>query len=241
MKPITFAHRGGRADRVENTLEAFSHAKDRGATGVESDVRLSGDGVPVLAHDATLRRGVRRVKVAGAPAVELAGLDVPRLADLYEAVGTGMQVSLDVKTPVAGVPSIEVARAAGDEARERLWLCSPDLDVLRELRDRDPTVRLVHSTTRRAIFESIERHAATLAEERIDAFNLHRTEWSKGLVTLFHRFAVLAFAWDAQEARHLREVLAYGVDGVYSDHVDRMVAVVAEFDTSAREDPGPPG
>lgn len=233
MTPITFAHRGGAAHRPENTVEAFVRAKARGAGGLESDVRLSADGVPVLAHDAALRRGLRRslrrVKVAATPAVALASLGVPRLADLYEAVGPGMQVSLDVKTADAGAPAVAVARAAGDAAVERLWLCSPDLDVLRTLRAGDRDVRLVHSTTRRAITGNIERHAATLAEERIDAFNLHRTEWSKGLVTLFHRFDVLAFAWDVQETRHLREVLGYGVDAVYSDHVDRMVAVVAEF------------
>jgi hypothetical protein len=32
-----------------------------------------------------------------------------------------------------------------------------------------------------------------------------------------------------QEVRHLRAVLAMGIDGVYSDHVDRMVATVAEW------------
>ncbi len=50
-----------------------------------------------------------------------------------------------------------------------------------------------------------------------------------GLVGLFHRFGVQAFGWDAQEVRHLRELLAMGIDGVYSDHVARMVATVGEF------------
>ena len=54
-------------------------------------------------------------------------------------------------------------------------------------------------------------------------------EWTAGLVGLFHRFGLRAFAWDVQEARHLRAVLAMQVDGVYSDHVDRMVATVAEW------------
>jgi len=40
---------------------------------------------------------------------------------------------------------------------------------------------------------------------------------------------VRAFAWDAQEVRHLRELLAMDVDALYSDHVARMVATVGEF------------
>jgi glycerophosphoryl diester phosphodiesterase len=59
--------------------------------------------------------------------------------------------------------------------------------------------------------------------------NLHYSEWTKGLVALFHRFGILAFAWDVQEVRHLQAMLRFGVDGLYSDHVERMVAVVAEW------------
>jgi glycerophosphoryl diester phosphodiesterase len=67
-----------------------------------------------------------------------------------------------------------------------------------------------------------ERRAATLAKVGIDAVNLHNTQWSGGLTTLFHRFEVLAFGWDAQLPRELDELLDMGIDAVYSDHVDRM-------------------
>ncbi len=236
LAPITFAHRGGVAGlgaaaraAAENSIEAFLRAKEAGVGGVESDVRLSADGVPVLAHDAKLRRGLRRATIAREPADELAAWGVPRLADLYEAVGTDLDVSLDVKSPDAAEPTIAVARRAGGRALERLWLCSPDLAALESLRERHDAVRLVHSTTRGSVDENIEAHAARLAHAGIDAFNLHRREWSTGLVVLFHRFDVLAFAWDVQEVRHLREVLAHGVDAVYSDFPDRMVATVAEW------------
>lgn len=229
MSPITFAHRGGAPDRRENTLEAFRHARDAGAEGLESDVRLSADGHPVLSHGARVRRAVRWRRIDRATAGELSDLAVPTLADLYRDVGTDLHVSLDLKTADAGPVAIETARAAADGVLERLWLCSPDLEVLRELRRREPDVRLVHSTARDAVEDSMERHAALLAEARVDAVNLHRTEWSTGLVVLFHRFDMLAFGWDAQEVRHLRGLLSYGVDAVYSDHVDRMVATVAEW------------
>ena len=49
--PIGFAHRGARAHAPENTLEAFRLALRLGATGLESDVWLTADGVAVLDHD----------------------------------------------------------------------------------------------------------------------------------------------------------------------------------------------
>ncbi|HRE03321.1 MAG TPA: glycerophosphodiester phosphodiesterase, partial [Ilumatobacteraceae bacterium] len=53
--PIAFAHRGGKAHAPENTIEAFTLGLQMGATGIESDVWLTSDGVPVLDHDGEVR------------------------------------------------------------------------------------------------------------------------------------------------------------------------------------------
>ena len=50
------AHRGDSACHAENSREAIASALAKGAQWLEIDVRLSADGVPVLQHDATLRR-----------------------------------------------------------------------------------------------------------------------------------------------------------------------------------------
>ena len=68
--------------------------------------------------------------------------------------------------------------------------------------------------------------------------NLHHSEWTAGLVALFHRFEVSAFAWDVQEVRHLRSMLRMGVDALYCDRVDRMVATVGEWGERATWSPG---
>jgi glycerophosphoryl diester phosphodiesterase len=225
--PITFAHRGASADAPENTLEAFRLALQLGARGLESDARLSSDGEVVLVHGAVARLGWRRRRVAQTTAAELATLGVPRLVDLYEALGSDYELSLDVYDPAAGKVLVDVARDAG--ALERLWLCSSKPSLLQSLGRRAPGARLVHSIRRRKLEIPLERHAAELAELGIDVFNMHRSDWTAGVVGLFHRFGLLAFAWDAQEVRHLRELLAMGIDALYSDHVARMVATVGEF------------
>ena len=72
-----------------------------------------------------------------------------------------------------------------------------------------------------------ERRAAQLSDAGIDAVNLHHSDWTGGLTTLFHRFDVCTFGWDAQFERVLDNLLTMGIDGVYSDHVDRMMEAVA--------------
>jgi glycerophosphoryl diester phosphodiesterase len=233
MAPITFAHRGGRADEApENSLAAFRRALALGATGLESDARLSADGQVVLVHGPTVRSGMRRAKVRSLPAARLAELGVPRLSDLYAEVGTDFELSLDLKEPKLTGPIVAVARDAG--VLDRLWLCARELPELESARRADPDVRLVHSMGRRAYGDALERHASTLARAGVAALNLREAEWSLGLVTLTHRFNLRAFAWDAQEYRRIRAVLEMGVDAIYSDHVDRMVAAVGEW---ATEDP----
>jgi glycerophosphoryl diester phosphodiesterase len=227
--PITFAHRGASADAPENTLEAFRLALHLGARGLESDARLSADGEVMLVHGRVASAGWRRRKVMQSTADELAELAVPRLVDLYTELGTDYELSLDVYDPAAGAVLVDVARRAG--ALDRLWLCSSKPDLLVRLGAQAPEAHLVHSVRRRRIDIPLERHAAELAGRGIGVVNMHRSDWSAGLVGLFHRFAVMAFAWDAQEVRQLRDLLTMDVDAVYSDHVARMVATVGEFRT----------
>jgi glycerophosphoryl diester phosphodiesterase len=225
---ITFAHRGARLVQPENTIPAFRTALDQGAGGIETDVWLSSDGEVVCAHDPVVVRGLRRRKISAASASELATYGIPRLADVYEALGSDFECSVDVKSADAAEGLLDVARAK--DSLERLWVCSPDMELLQSLRA-ERRVHLVHSHRRTAIGVPLERHAFDLSSAGIDAMNFHHTEWTAGLVSLFHRFEVKTFAWDAQEVRHLRAVLAMGIDAVYCDRPDRMVATVSEWVT----------
>jgi len=223
--PIGFAHRGARAHAPENTLEAFRLAQRLGATGLESDVWLTADGEAVLDHDGvfgSLLRVRRRPRIADVTRAELPA-HIPTVAELYDACGTDLELSLDVKDPAAGRRAVEVARDAGGDAVARLWLCHHDHDLMTSWRDIDERVRLVDSTRLGRIKEGPERRAATLADRGIDAINLPHGDWTGGLTTLFHRFDRYAFGWDAQFDYIIRELVDMGIDGVFSDHVDVMM------------------
>jgi glycerophosphoryl diester phosphodiesterase len=221
--PIAFAHRGASAHAPANTLEAFRLGLRLGATGLESDVWLTADGVAVLDHDGVVRHGLRRRPIATMDRASLPA-HIPSLEDLYRECGCGFQLSLDLKDEAAAATTLALARAAG--AAERLWLCHPDREVLTRLRPDAGDIHLVHSTRLRRMPQGPERLAAQLAADGIEAVNLHRTDWTGGLTTLFHRFSRLTFGWDAQHERMLVELLDMGIDAVYSDHVDRMMEAV---------------
>lgn len=225
-EPLAFAHRGARAHARENTLEAFALALRLGANGLETDAWLTADGIVVLDHDGVVRRRIRKTPIGACRRDDLPG-HVPALGELFGRLGTDYDLSIDVKDPAAFEAIVEVVRAAPIDP-SRVWLCHPDHRLLVPRRANLRDVKLVHSTRLKKITGGLERHVALLADAGIDGVNMHHTDWTAGHVAMVHRFGVNALAWDVQYPEKLASVLAMGVDGLFSDHVDRMVAAYSE-------------
>jgi len=221
--PIGFAHRGARAECRDNTMPSFRRALELGARGIESDAWVSADGVVVLDHDGVVRRGLRRVGIAALRRADLPG-HIPDLAELLAVSDPGVDLSLDIKDPATAGPTIGAVEAAGRE--ERTWLCGRDSDLI-DWRGRSPGVRLVNSTRMQNIPEGLPARVARLTAGGVDAVNLRWPEWDAGRLAVVHDAGLLAFAWDAQRRETLSAVLRLGVDGVYCDHVTRMVDALA--------------
>ncbi len=215
-----FAHRGASAHAPENTIEAFQLAVRLGTSSLESDVWLTRDGVAVLDHDGVVGGRLRRRPVAEVDRADLPD-HVPTLADFYETLGPAVELCLDIKDPAAVDEVVRVADDAG--AAARLWMCHPEVALLAEWRTRHPAPRLVNSTFLGHMERGPERRVAELRELGVDTLNLHHSEWTAGLVTLCHRFGRYAFGWDAQHERVIHGLWKMGIDGIFSDHVDRLV------------------
>ena len=111
--PLVFGHRGASAYAPENTLAAFRLALEQGADGVELDVILSADGVPVVIHDDTLDRttnghgpvsrltlGELKRLAAGYPArfgAQFSAERIPTLAEVFETCGAQTVINIELK------------------------------------------------------------------------------------------------------------------------------------------------
>lgn len=219
--PIAFAHRGARALAPENTLEAFDLAVKLGANGLESDAWITADNKVVLDHDGVHKGRLRRIPIRKVERSELSQ-HIPDFCDLLSCVPRSCHVSIDVKDFDAAGQIVADAISVGFPLGQ-LWLCHFEIEKVLAMKLAYPDVRIVDSTRLSKIKEGIEKRAARLAEHKVDALNMHVSDWSGGLVTLLHRFDVLCFGWDAQFQPILETSLLMGLDGVYSDHVDRLV------------------
>lgn len=116
-----WAHRGASGHAPENTMEAFELAKTLGADGIELDVQLSKDGVPVVIHDERVDRvSDKKGFVRDFTLQELKALDVnrafpaygraeiPTLAEVYDWVKhTDLTVNLELKNGVVDYEGLE--------------------------------------------------------------------------------------------------------------------------------------
>lgn len=161
------AHRGASHDRPENTFAAFQAALDQGCDGIELDLQLTADGVPVVFHDRTLERiggGVRRIHHmeiqelrsvdAGAwfrP--EFIGERIPALDEVLDALAARTRLLLEIKAREDG-PRLErlaaavARRVAALPSGADAYLLSFSGSALDAARRAEPGVRTIRNMRR---------------------------------------------------------------------------------------------
>jgi glycerophosphoryl diester phosphodiesterase len=109
-RPFVLAHRGDLTHAPENTLPAFQQAIQKGADGVELDVKLTSDGHVIVFHDLTVERTSNGTgRVAQLTLEELRKLDagswfnekfrgtkVPLLEEVFETVGRDKLINIEL-------------------------------------------------------------------------------------------------------------------------------------------------
>jgi len=119
---LVIAHRGLHHTHRENSLEAFQAAIERGADGIETDVRLSADGVAVLHHDPHTPKGRELAALTHRELCTELGYHVPTLEDALQLMTPESFLwNLEIKVPAASDVTIAAVQRVG---RPRQYLVS---------------------------------------------------------------------------------------------------------------------
>ena len=111
---LILGHRGAvHATAPENTLAAIERALRQGADGVEVDVRVTADGVPVCHHDPSMRRTAEDPRHIAMTAYDdlpwIGSHRVPRLSEVVDLVSGRGRLVVEMKSP--GWPALGVAES----------------------------------------------------------------------------------------------------------------------------------
>jgi glycerophosphoryl diester phosphodiesterase len=217
----TFAHRGGRAHGPDNQLATFIEALNRGASGLETDAWVTSDGLVVLDHDGIDRgAGHRRTPISQVRRDQLPA-HVPTLDELYAACGTDFELAVDIKNAVAVDAVVRVATVHG--AARRLWLFAHRGVSVEELDGGHPAMTIYG---RNLVGPGGRSRLRAAQAAGIEAINSRWMWWRRDIVDEVHSLGMKAFGYDAQQSSSIRRCVTVGLDAVFSDHVDRMVAEI---------------
>lgn len=228
---LAVAHRGGAGLGPENTLAAFARACALGVRHLETDVRITADGVCVAFHDARTDRlcgvpgsirqldwpQVRRLRVHGCH-------PVPRLEDVLRAFPDA-RFLLDVKDPRA-IGSLAAA-VRGCAAEDRVCVTGSSDDRLADVRavsgERIATAlgwgSLARLTT--AAHLGIRPRGIRPAPfAHVPAAAMRVPPVARRLVTMAHDLGSKVVAWTVNDTPMMHDLLDAGVDGLISDRPD---------------------
>ncbi|MBY8867975.1 MULTISPECIES: glycerophosphodiester phosphodiesterase [Streptomyces] len=236
--PIPFAHRGGAADGLENTVAQFRRAVALGYRYIETDVHATADGRLVAFHDATLDRVTDGAgRIADLPWAEVAHArvagrePVPLFEELLETFPE-VRWNVDVKAEPALRPLLETIERM--DAWSRVCVGSfSEARVVRAQRLAGP--RLATSYGTRGVLglrlrswgvPAVLRRSAVAAQVPVAQSGVPVAD--RLFVRAAHALGLQVHVWTINEPERMHRLLDLGVDGIMTDHIDTLREVMRE-------------
>lgn len=258
--PLIIAHRGASALAPENTLAAFERAIRDGAEGIEFDVQLAKDGVPVVIHDADLQRLTgKKGLVSSKTSQELQTLDVgswfnaayPKKADerfSRERIPTFLQ-TLEFLKSYEGLIYVEIkcqkeetaalVRAVCEDIEQtnllnRIVLKSFNLDALVEARKFLPEARTAALFSPKILTVIRKRKHILQKAEQCGAaqISLHYSLATKRLIKRARIKGLASVVWTIDEPLWIKRAIDLGISGIITNNPADLLTKRAKIFTN---------
>jgi glycerophosphoryl diester phosphodiesterase len=251
-KPLIIGHRGASAVAPENTMTAFEAARAAGADGVEFDVRLTMDGIPVVIHDDTLRRTAGLAKrIDKLTMDDLEKVDVgswftrsrkltheqfslqtvPRLQqlfDLFSSDNSLLYLEMKCSSSDHVLLAATCCKLVNDNfLKPRVVVESFDLKAIEMVKKIDQTIRTA------ALFEPAVSTPPIFSERRLvdrakavgaDEIALHYRLVSNRIVEKAKVAGLNVVVWTVDDAEWIKRAQSIGIDALITNDPAKMLA-----------------
>lgn len=245
-RTLNIAHRGASAVAPPNTLAAFAKAMELGADGIEFDVHLSADSVPVVIHDFAVDASTNgHGRVADMTLAQLKVLDagvrfdpsfagerIPTLEEVLDAAGDHLLLNVELKSTSVrdrGLERTVLAQIEQHGSSDHVLMSSFNPFSLRRARRIAPHMPLgllyapdMPLPLRRAWLAPLAPHQARHPQHTmVDARTM---AWAR-------KRGYRVNTWTVDEPDEMRRLIALGVDGIITDVPDVLRRVLEETTT----------
>jgi glycerophosphoryl diester phosphodiesterase len=252
-RPLVIAHRGGAALWPENTLYAFTQARDLGVDVLEMDVQITADGVLVVMHDGTLDRttdgtgAVNRLTLAEVKKLDAAfrfstdggrsfplrgrGISVPTLQEVFKAL-PGMRLNIEPKQAQPSIVKPLCRMIREGDMTKKVTVGSFNAQVLQEFRSECPEVATSASPAEVSAFlamkEGEPETARNLAAQALQVPEQigGRRILTREFIQAAHRRKLQVHAWTINDEESMKRLIDLDIDGIMTDYPDRLIKLL---------------
>ena len=220
---LVIAHRGYHVDAAENTIEAFQAALSMGVDGIETDVRLTADDVPILFHNRVTDDGCEVSSITRTELEDVVGYPIPTLDDLEQLiVESGPRViwDLEVKQPDALDTTLSLVNRLRKKARFMITSFWHPV-VLRAAMETDIDFGLLVCHFPLPSLERM-RWLGFGPEIRTIVWNFESIDAT--LISASARAGVRNFVYGAITPQDHAKLVSWGADGVITDHPEYVLS-----------------
>jgi glycerophosphoryl diester phosphodiesterase len=244
-RPLIIAHRGGSLEFTENTIPAFERALRLGADGIETDLRLTRDGVVVIYHDDRFGRveglaPAQRTKrisdmtyreLRASPLARVGEDDgrsfVPTLNDLLGSIRSGL-LNIELKRGERFDDlvdeTIEILKRFSD--LDRVVLEPPDLDTAKKLRSAlGPRLKLhINPGYDRSVDYLVS--LGRVLKFKPHSVSVNYKKVSLELIDMVHKAGVEVWVWTVDSPETARAMQLLGVDAIKTDRPSSLIDLI---------------
>jgi glycerophosphoryl diester phosphodiesterase len=228
---LVIAHRGQSGVYPENTLIAFKGAIQTGADFFELDVHLTRDGVPVVLHDAELKRtaGLEGKKIQDLTLAEARELDagawkgdqfkgerIPTLKEALEAARGRINVMVELKSGNPGVAEKAVEVIQETDMVHNVIVASFSEEYIKTAREVEPQLRTLGLQSKMVEWEREDEAYADILGCSISE------EITPELLRAVHMRGMQVWVWTVDNVEDMKRLAEMGVDGIISNYPERM-------------------
>lgn len=255
--PLIIAHRGASATAPENTIAAFRKAIEEGADGLEFDVRLTKNGVPVVFHDATLKRIANKsFRILNLTSDELQTVDagswfnnkfpLKANADFSRERISTLQETLNFLSDFKGLIYIEL-KCKNDEIAQlvenvakvirnsnllsRIIVKSFKLTAIKQIKKLVPEVctAALFAPKIMAILRKQSRLVEKAQEYKADQLSLHFSLATQKLLEKAKSQGLQTVIWTADHPVWVKRSFEIGIKGIITNNPARLLATRNEL------------
>ena len=250
---IVIAHRGASAYYPENTMAALKGAVAQQAEMIELDVLMSKDGVPMVFHDATLKRvtngkgelhdfrleELRKLDAGSWFDSTFTGEQIPTLEEALAYAAGKIAVNIEIKTEAVtdrlkgGVEEKSLALVQKYEMEEYVIFSSFDYRAINHLKTLAPEMPVALLYEKK---QSVKMLPSELVQKyKADAFNCSYRQLTKKWLTDLQSNNIPIFVYTVDQPRRMKSLIEKGVRGIFTNTPDVLRGVISNLNQDSRD------